>query len=296
MEKVTKNKIITQKGKYYCITSLVNFLHPVVQQKPLQTRLQDLNHDCLREIFSTFRLSSTISLLKSSQQFYDIILYDIWYPYYDDIFDITFCFHNFGEISKCLQLKELTLSSHYLHEPRLLDYILDLPSLQILTLESKDNFYFSSKDHTILYVILKIFSQNPYKAIRGLQLNGMPEKIFYLCPYLQDIKTLNWFVTKIFHRKLDGSVEWKSDVPQVIKSFYDFVVDNGCLENLYVKDNIFHKKRVLKDADFEEKLQELRESKGFQRLNIISSYKQSDVSKIFYDLPEGGVRFFIESR
>ncbi|KNC25701.1 hypothetical protein FF38_12894 [Lucilia cuprina] len=410
-------------------------LTPRRSAKTLTTHLQDLNHDCLREIFQHLDLAAQFSLLKSSQQFYDIILYDIWYPYYDEIFDLSkdlsiatqtkdfqmdflslilnnfsrvqgivleifqkymnkfnnkefpqvltlkilntknsitennildlqhiykfpylqelqlediciefslkecliplkvltlrnvtvlnanegdllkiilssnlekltlltlpsehFAFTNFSEISKCLQLKELTLSLHYLHEPRLLDYILDLPSLQILTLESKDNFYFSSKDHTILYVILKIFSQNPYKSIRGLQLNGMPEKIFYMCPYLQDIKTLNWFVTKIFHRKLDGSVEWKSDVPQVIKSFYDFVVDNGSLKNLYVKDNIFHKKRVIKDANFENKLQELRESKGFQRLNIISNYKKSDVSKVFYDLPEGGVRFFIESR
>lgn len=205
-------------------------------------------------------------------------------------------FQNFPQISQCLQLQELNLSLHYLYDPRILDDILNLNSLKILTLDSPDNYYFTSKDHTIFYAILKIFSQNPQRSIRGLQINGMPEKIFYLCPYLQDLKKLNWFVTKIFHRKLDGSLEWKSDIPHVIKSFYDFLVDSKNLEKVYVKDNIFHKKRVLKEMDLVEKLQRLRRSRGYGRLNIISDYKESNESKRLDDLEEGSVRFFIDQR
>ncbi|KAM7356598.1 uncharacterized protein ACRADG_002273 isoform 6-T6 [Cochliomyia hominivorax] len=404
MDESSKKILIEKDYSHQIIPTRRSFKNPEIY-------LQDLNYDCLRKIFQHLDLAAQFSLLKSSKNFVNIILYDIWYPYYEDLIDISqdqsmqkqskdfqmeflhlvlktfsrikgipleifikflnktsikdfsqitslsiqnsktndssnilhlkdlnkfpqlqelefdhiyltftssinnfitlkslqlnnvkvlndykgeflkimlspnleklslksfnrdnISFQNFSQISQCLQLKELNLSLHYLHDPRILDDIFNLRTLQILTLDSQDNFYFTSKDHTIFYAILKIFSQNPFKSINGLQINGMPEKIFYLCPYLQDIKNLNWCVTKIFHRKLDGSVEWKSDIPEIINSFYDFLVDTKELEKVFVKDNIFHKKRVLKEINFMEKLQDLRKLKGFGRLNIISNY------------------------
>lgn len=206
----------------------------------------------------------------------------------------TIYFENFSLISRCYNLRELAIGAEYLHDSRVLSPVANLTTLEVLTLHSKNCFYFKSRDHCIFSRILKMVQQNPCKTVEGIQMNGMPQKNFFFSQYLKQIKHLNWMVAKIFHRKSNGSAEWTHDVPDVIVSFYDFIENNRYLETLYVRDNIFHMRRLQTEKTFNDKVHTSRAQKHFPKLNIISDYKNIPDNPYIGELKEGYMKFIFK--
>ena len=200
-------------------------------------------------------------------------------------------YENFIPIKRCFSLKELNIGAEYLHDSRILTPVVNLWSLRILTLHSRNCFYFKSRDHCIFSRILKIVQQNPKKTVDGIQMNGMPQKNFFYSQYLKQIKNLNWMVGKIFHRKSNGGAEWTHDVPEVIVSFYDFIERNRNMDNVYVRDNIFHMRRLQTELTYNDKVHYTRSKKGLRRINIISDYKGLPDNPYIGELKEGYIKF-----
>lgn len=169
-------------------------------------------------------------------------------------------------------LKELTLYTHCIRDTQSLNRILNLVALQTFTLYSYDNYYFSTTDHRIFENILDRRTQGHQKKCTwALEINGIPEKLFFLKTAILQVKILHWSVSKIFHKKRDGSVEWGSDVQDTTQAFHKFVVNNAALKTLVVSNNIMHCRAISGDPDCEDNLQLRRQRKGYERVQIVST-------------------------
>ena len=203
-------------------------------------------------------------------------------------------YERFSTLSECVNLKELCIASEYIHDSLILDPLVNLPSLEILTLQTRNTYYFDCRDHCIFQRILRRIHESRQKLLEGVQMNGMPKQCFFSSHHLKRIKKLNWMVDSMHHRKTSGCVEWTSDLPMIILSYYDFIETNRHLETLYVRDNIFHLVKMRKEPEFNASLQETREKLHNPALNIVTSYRGLTKNPYIVDLQKGFIKFIFK--
>lgn len=201
---------------------------------------------------------------------------------------------NFNVISRCVNLKELSIATEFISDSRILDMLVELPALEILTLQSKNCFYFDCRDHCIFERLLKTVQEYPKKDLEGIQMNGMPNQCFFYSESLKRIEVLNWMVDQIFHRITNGCTQWTNDLPLVILSFYHLIENNQHLQTLYVRDNLYHMVKLHRHSSFNEKLHKSRAKLNYPRLNIVTDYKNLPKNPYIIDLKKGFMKFIFK--